>query len=399
MDGVAESATEENAPSNVFASAAQRGQKIVTIGDAEPCAAPIPCDGCARPLEAPLAFLSLSPTESGQGRFCGDCRAAFLGPPCAGCNDPVARADGLLAADKHWHRNCLRCADSSCGMLLGERYFVHEQLPYCREHYLDLAGERCGACGLVVDGGLKALGRAWHDECFRCAETNEPLGVGRAFLHEGRPIGPDARLVTAARCHACSEPAVVGRIFAHGCVYHSDCFRCVHCRVLIGERKFVVFDGEPYLEGCYQKLFGASAGEAMRTQIHGTHHRFAVQVPLQMQLGTSALANFRTKHEEMLPQVRRLLREAGITQFASFIFLPPAVSKPSLILQMLIPTTLDAETILNELLQADRIGQQWQELLTSAHDSAAARGNSWWSTISRELGTEEGSLQAENNQG
>ena len=31
------------------------------------------------------------------------------------------RADGLIAADLHWHRNCLRCAHGSCGTLLGER--------------------------------------------------------------------------------------------------------------------------------------------------------------------------------------------------------------------------------------------------------------------------------------
>ena len=274
-------------------------------------------------------------------------------------------------------------------MLLGERYFVHEDAPYCRAHYLDIAGERCAKCNLVVDGGLRALGRVWHEECLRCAESDRPLAVGTAYLHEGQPVAPDARLVTAPRCHACGEAAVVGRVYAHGCVYHDECFRCVHCRVLIGERKYVVFDGEPYLDGCYQKLFGSSAGDAMRTQVHGAKRRYAISVPLLLSLGASALNDFRSKHEEMLPAVRRLVREAGIVELTSFLFQPPAVSKPSLLLSMLIPATLEADEALPGLLAADRVGQQWQDLLTGAHDAAAVRGRPWWENITKELGVDQ----------
>ena len=141
-------------------------------------------------------------------------------------------------------------------------------------------------------GGLRALGRVWHDDCLRCAETDEPLAPGTAYLHEGRPVAPAARLRTAPNCHACGEPAISERVYAHGCVYHSSCFRCAHSRELIGERKFVVFDGEPYLDGHYQKLFGASAGEARRTQVHGAPSRYAVHVPLLLSLGSAGLRAF-----------------------------------------------------------------------------------------------------------
>ena len=400
-----------------FEAAAKEGRRVVSIDGGVPHSGPIRCDGCARELDPPLAFAPLNISGDGNGeeqeakaaegeepkmtaasRFCGDCRATLLGPPCASCSKPVSRADGLIAADLHWHRNCLRCAHGSCGTLLGERFFVHGGAPYCRVHYLETAGEICGACGVIVDGGLRAQGRAWHEECLKCAESGQPLSAGQAYLHEGRPVNPEARVSAAPRCHSCGEPAVVGRIFAHGCVYHSECFRCVHCKHVIGERKFVVFDGEPYLEGCYQKLFGSSAGEALRTQVHGTLKRHAIAVPLLLSLGGSALQALQEKHEELLPQVRRLLREAGIVQFASFLFQPPLVSKPSMVLHMLIPASLDAEHALPSLLQEDRIGQQWMELLTAAHDTAAARGNPWWSNIQPELGaletnaTDEGEL-------
>lgn len=272
-------------------------------------------------------------------------------------------------------------------MLLGERYFAHEGEPYCRAHYLEFSGEPCGACGLVVDGGLRALGRMWHEGCLRCAESDEPLEPGSAFLHEGRPVNPITRANIAPRCYSCGEPALTKRVYAHGQVYHHDCFRCVHCRAVIGDRRFVIFDGEPYMDGCYQKLFGASAGEALRAQLHGTLSRYAIPIPLLLSLGESGLRRFVTKHEELLPAVRRLLREHGIVQFASFLFTPPLVSKPSLILHMQIPATLDAQEAFPQLLQADRVGQEWEQLVASVHDTAAARGKSWWESVSREMGT------------
>lgn len=76
--------------------------------------------------------------------------------------------------------------------------------------------------------------------------------------------------MTAPRCYACGQTALAKRVYANGEVYHHDCFRCVHCRAVIGDRRFVIFDGEPYLDGCYHKLFGASAGEALRAQVCAT---------------------------------------------------------------------------------------------------------------------------------
>jgi L-rhamnose mutarotase len=302
------------------------------------------------------------------------------------CSRPVARVDGLIACDRLYHRNCLRCSHEGCGELLGDKYFEHGDKPYCRAHYLELAAERCAKCGLVVDGGLHALGRAWHPECLRCAQTDEPLEPGSAFMHEGRLVGPTARLKSAPRCHACNEPAVKDRLFAEGKIYHKDCFKCVHCRTVIGERKYVNFDGEPYLEGCYQKLFGSSAGEQKRTQVHGSLVRHVVTVPLLLSLGATGLTTFIKKHEEMLPAVRRLLRESGVQQFSTFVFLPPAISKPNMVISMQLPWAMDAETAFPAMLSDQKVGQQWVQLLDSVHDTGASRGNPWYLSITRELG-------------
>ena len=244
-----------------FAHHAQRGERVVCI-DGGSAVEPIPCSGCGRSLEPPLAFAPLSSRASETGspmqtveeeetevpRFCSECRASLLGPSCAGCGEPTSRTDGIIALDRHWHRQCLRCSNDGCRALLGERYFAHADAPYCRTHYLELAGERCAKCALVVDGGVRALGRVWHEDCLRCEETDMPLGVGEAFLHEGRPVAPEARERAAPLCHGCGKPALTKRVYAHGAVYHHDCFKCVHCRAIIGDRRFVVFDTEPYLD-------------------------------------------------------------------------------------------------------------------------------------------------------
>ena len=42
-----------------------------------------------------------------------------------------------------------------------------------------------------------------------------------------------------------------------------------------------------------------------------------------------------------------------------------------------------------DVLAADRVGQQWQDLLTGAHDAAAVRGRPWWENITKELGVDQ----------
>ncbi len=379
-----------------FAAAAARGERVVALdgGPALP-ASGCKCIGCGAELQPPRAYLAVrgdtTPVVDGAKRvsadalYCESCRGARLGPPCAACRAPTSRADGIVALNRIWHRRCLRCSHRECAEAgpLGVEYYEHGGSAYCRTHYLELSAEKCAGCGCAVDGGLRALGRVWHEGCLRCQVSNEPLAPGECYLHEGKPLARASKLKTAPLCHACGEPAVSGRVYADGHVYHKGCFRCVHCREVIGERKFVVFDGEPYLDGCYQKLFGASAGEHARALVHAERRPYAVHVPLLLSLGTSGLAAFSARHAELFPQVRRLLREQGVHDARAFLFAPPAVSKPSLTICLSIPSLLQAEDALPSVMR-DRVGQQWDQLLQSVHDAPASKNNPWWSTLALE---------------
>jgi hypothetical protein len=381
----------EDAPPKSFAEAAHRGERVISINGAAATPAPCACSGCGAPLEPPYAYVALEPdgVSTVDGVFyCQACRASRLGPPCAACGKPVSREDGLLALDTQWHRDCLRCSHPACegAPPLGAEYYEHKGKLCCRHHYLELAGERCAKCGGIVDGGLRALGRVWHEGCLTCSVSGEPLEPGNCFLDEGgRPVSSEAKMQTEARCHACGKPALTKRLYANGELYHRDCFKCSHCKSLIEEQNFVMHDGEPYLDGCYQKLFGKAAGEPTRVLVQGHRRRYAIHVPLLISLGPSGLATFATQHAELFPAARRLMRQQGILAAQTFIFTPPAVSKPSFFMALEIPTLLDAEEALPQLLRADPAGQAWEQLIAAAHDAPASRNNPWWSTLTQDV--------------
>ena len=125
----------------------------------------------------------------------------------------------------------------------------------------------------------------------------------------------------------------------------------------------------------------------MQSLMQADTRRYAVHVPLSMQLGPGGLAHFATKHAEKFPAVRRLLRERGVTEAHAFLFQPPAVPKPVLCLTLTMPIELEAREALPEMLKEERQCQQWEQLVAGVHDVGQSKGNPWWATITPELST------------
>jgi hypothetical protein len=102
--------------------------------------------------------------------------------------------------------------------------------------------------------------------------------------------------------------------------HHVHCFVCVHCKVQIGSRRFVALDGEPYLEGCYHKLFGGSAQADVQAAVGGVRRRYAIAVPLSLPSlgGEHGLPAFRASHHRLLGAARRELRERGVLDVHAF---------------------------------------------------------------------------------
>lgn len=177
--------------------------------------------------------------------------------------------------------------------------------------------------------------------------TGELLGAEptqQAYIVDGRPVAGKALAAAAPVCGVCKQPAIIDRIAADGFIFHHDCFRCVHCKEIIGERRFVWYDEEPYLDGCYQKLFGSLAEAPIRALMQDEKRHYALMVPLQAGLGPHGLANFARKHAELAPEVKRGLREHGVTELRTFLF-HTVVTKPSFIISFAMPVSIDATKV------------------------------------------------------
>ena len=169
-----------------LSAAAERGELWVSVQELGVCPQEeLVCAGCCKVILPSAAFESRSRAQEDKENgldtlFCEDCRATVLGPACRACGKPTARGDSIVALDSYYHRDHFVCSEDGCGRLIAGAYFVHEGVPFCHEHYLERAAERCGACNLPVDGGLRALGQAWHEGCLKCEVRRRPITLDTA---------------------------------------------------------------------------------------------------------------------------------------------------------------------------------------------------------------------------
>lgn len=93
----------------------------------------------------------------------------------------LVKGQKVSAMGKIFHRQCFCCA--TCDAVL-ESFFECAGQAYCPDHIAaaelkeDLAhGNTCGKCNLPTDSGVvvNALGRRWHENCFRCTTCNALL--------------------------------------------------------------------------------------------------------------------------------------------------------------------------------------------------------------------------------
>ena len=147
----------------------------------------------------------------------------------------------LEALGGKWHATCFKCP--VCDIALGGTpFFPHapppganateggdkgsgeepQQMPYCRDHYLELFCERCGGCNKPIAPEevatcVKALGKMWHRDCLKCSATGKVFGPGDPLLQK------DGKLY-------CKE--AYDKLFSERCVHlpttRPMCYRVIH---------------------------------------------------------------------------------------------------------------------------------------------------------------------------
>lgn len=393
--------------------------RMLSVNDGELVpAASLKCSGCSRQLNAADAFFrpmqlrgtaagapaaapagapaaDAAPTDAAAAPtakiFCSGCRDSHLGPLCRGCGKPAPRKDAIVAADAWWHKRCLRCSHPGCGLALGEQYYLFESNVCCLEHYLQRTSEPCGACGMPVGSGISALGRSWHHGCLKCVVSGKPITLGGDeeavlegnadfYLHQGQAVSPSEFERGSPLCAVCGKPAPSDRVYARGRFMHTGCFKCAHCGQLIGNRRFVEFDGEPYLEGCYHKLFGASAAPEMKHFSRRELKSYAISISLnQAELGgPNGVRRFAEAHAKLLREVAPRLRELGVVELRCFHFAP----KPVLMLSFAVNDESDPRELFATL--GTQPGcEEWDRMLADAVEVRRVGGElvKWYDTL------------------
>ncbi|KAN0063140.1 hypothetical protein ACQY0O_004304 [Thecaphora frezii] len=108
-------------------------------------------------------------------------------PKCRKCGLSVEKgavksSDGALKGV--FHRYCFSCY--SCNRPFDDgTFYVHNNQPYCADHYHKINGSLCKVCGQGVEGDCRQTetGDRFHADCFRCEYNSKGL-VCRQKLNE-----------------------------------------------------------------------------------------------------------------------------------------------------------------------------------------------------------------------
>ncbi|XP_003471443.2 filamin-binding LIM protein 1 isoform X1 [Cavia porcellus] len=170
---------------------------------------------------------------------------------CAFCHKTVSpRELAVEAMKKQYHAQCFTCR--TCRrQLAGQRFYSKEGRPLCEPCYQDTL-EKCGKCGKVVlDHITRALGQAFHPDCFTCVTCARCIGAESFALDSQDQVYclDDFYRKFAPVCSICGNPIIpqdgkdAFKIECMGRNFHENCYRCEDCSVLLSV--------EPTDQGCY----------------------------------------------------------------------------------------------------------------------------------------------------
>lgn len=152
----------------------------------------------------------------------------------------------MEALGRKWHKNCFTCTECNCE--LSSSFMTDEaKRPYCREHFLSRAGNRCGKCGGPIEGeSVTYNNQKLHTRCFSCKDCGRSL-AGRQYLtFEGQLY-----CNTHFKCCVCNEGLTSQIMYALGKRYHPHHFNCYNCKKNLLDESFYSRDKQPYCKVCY----------------------------------------------------------------------------------------------------------------------------------------------------
>jgi len=141
------------------------------------------CTSCKQPISLAYAF-------DPDGHLCCEtCVREMINisgsdeDVCTKCGKRIG-GEVLLVGNSRYHSACFTCV--SCGSSLESKEFiVSEKGLKCKACLLREVGEICVVCNkMLEEGGIKAMNKFWHRECFNCIHCRKNLSEDGQFLAE-----------------------------------------------------------------------------------------------------------------------------------------------------------------------------------------------------------------------
>ncbi|KAI0474479.1 hypothetical protein F4859DRAFT_95357 [Xylaria cf. heliscus] len=131
---------------------------------------------------------------------------------CKACQEPItgksiSSADGRLTG--RYHKACFVCATCK-EPFSSATFYVHEDRPYCEQHYHKLNGSLCRSCNRGIEGQYleDEVPQKYHPGCFRCGDCGTVLRDGYFDVNGRSYCERDAwrRMQAAARAQQMGPP-------------------------------------------------------------------------------------------------------------------------------------------------------------------------------------------------
>ena len=179
---------------------------------------------------------------------------------CSGCGKGGWSGRSLTALGKKWHEQCWRCA--GCLQPLQGPYNTGklDNQPYHSHCFKEAFGPRCASCKeLLADKYVTVEGQTLHAQCFRCMLCQKAItGSYNSSKQDHWHFHPECyKQKYGPRCTACGEVVASGGITVKGGSLHSACFKCAACQTPIAGQYNTDADTlRQYHPRCYQEKFG-----------------------------------------------------------------------------------------------------------------------------------------------
>ncbi|KAI8905873.1 hypothetical protein EDD86DRAFT_211010 [Gorgonomyces haynaldii] len=164
--------------------------------------------------------------------YCDRCYENLFVSTCAACKKPITDGDIRYAYNRPFHARHLRC--KICKHTIKGQHIEHKGRIYCPQDYAQLAESMCSGCGDNIDGDIvHAIGQSWHRECLACTSCRMPFPDKKFFVFDNLPF---CRLhyheAAGTLCGKCEYP-IEGecvRVADTNINYHPQCWCCDVCQ-------------------------------------------------------------------------------------------------------------------------------------------------------------------------